>query len=204
VVDRKSDLVIEGYPGSANSFVRGAYLVANPDLEIASHLHTISHVERARSLHRPTLVLLREPEGSIPSHVARFLNGDVAAGLASYIRYYEKLQRITEGVVYATFQQATADLTFVTARLNDAFGISLSAPDVQDQQVRAHIDDYLEEGGRLGFGADSAALWQIGNEARAASLSAVKAELNSPRNEHLLAKARRTYENIALTRCGTS
>lgn len=72
LADRGSELCIEGYPSSGNTFAEMTVAGAWPGLRIATHRHCIAAVKRALELGVPTVVLIREPYDAIASCVVRF------------------------------------------------------------------------------------------------------------------------------------
>ncbi|MEW6059376.1 MAG: hypothetical protein AB1551_04425, partial [Actinomycetota bacterium] len=61
-----TDLVIEGYPRSANTLAVSAISAAQPGpIRIAHHLHAPGHVIAAIRRGVPVLVLVREPEEAV-------------------------------------------------------------------------------------------------------------------------------------------
>lgn len=66
LVNEDTDIVIEGYPRSANTFAVAAFEIAQgKPSKIARHTHAIAQLKRAAALKLPTLVIIREPEQAI-------------------------------------------------------------------------------------------------------------------------------------------
>ncbi len=62
LVTAQTDLVIEGFPGSANSFVANAVRVAiDQPANVESHFHQAVQLDRAVALGVPTVVVVRTP-----------------------------------------------------------------------------------------------------------------------------------------------
>src|SRR5690348_1788018 len=56
-----TDLVIEGFPGSGNSYFRAWVHFANGWAHVTSHQHSPAVIRRAIADGRPTIVLARDP-----------------------------------------------------------------------------------------------------------------------------------------------
>jgi hypothetical protein len=111
VVTDDTNLCLEGYPRSANSFalnlVRGAliehfplFFATHSKHFVVNHTHRIATVEAARRRQLPTFVLLREPGEAIPSAVvkrARTSNRDKSTVLRRQLRRYEEFYSYVEG-----------------------------------------------------------------------------------------------------------
>jgi len=72
VVARDTEIVIEGYPRSANTYAVCAFLFAQQHpVRIARHLHVPAQVIQAVRWGIPTLILIRKPQDAIASLLVR-------------------------------------------------------------------------------------------------------------------------------------
>ena len=68
LVSRSTDLVVEGFPGSANSFVSNTIRDhASSSTLVESHFHYTVQLKRALALGIPAVVLVRDPRGACDS-----------------------------------------------------------------------------------------------------------------------------------------
>lgn len=127
VVTRASDVCLEGYPRSANSYSVFAFRHWNPDARIAHHLHTPLQVARAARLGVPCAVLIRPPLDAVVSVLVmdRERISDTAA-YRSYIHFYSRALPLREAVVVAPFAEVVSEPATVVERLNGAFGTSFA------------------------------------------------------------------------------
>ncbi len=137
LVSRHSDITIEGYPRSGNSFARAAFSsVAGEECRIATHVHSYAQILRSVQLGIPTLVLVRPPKDACLSFVAltyqihedkmtqaklRQAKSDLMNNLRSYIRFYQETLKVVDGIVLADFFLVTKDYARVLQRLNRRF-----------------------------------------------------------------------------------
>lgn len=121
-VSEGSDLAIVGYPGSANSYARMAFLHVNPEAKIASHTHVWSELADAVALHLPALLLVRDPAHAVASRMARFGNISARAALLDYARFHERVLPWRNDIVVADFTEVTTGFGAVVDRLNERFG----------------------------------------------------------------------------------
>lgn len=147
VVDPSSDIVIEGFPRSANSFAVGAFRSAQPcSVKIAHHLHSPAQILEAQRHNIPCLVLIRKPKDAIVSHKAlqaqNRLRGNRGLKITfktyrhMYINFYSPLLRGTQTYVVAPFDEVVTDYGKSIDRLNKAFET--------DFQVFNHTDTNVE------------------------------------------------------------
>jgi hypothetical protein len=126
VIGPDTDLVIEGFPRCASSFVVAAFRLAQEPraMRIANHTHMPAQVIEAVRRGLPALVLVREPEPTLVSHLIRNPDLPAASALRGYIRFHEPLMGYLAGVVVGVFEEVTTDLGAVIERLNARFGTS--------------------------------------------------------------------------------
>lgn len=138
---RDTPLVIEGFPSSANTFSRQAFLLANPSVgEITSHVHSPRIVRRAVRMQVPCIVLVRDPRDAVASFVQRFPGVRIETALGYYARYYRRLMPVRDQVVVAPFAEVIHDFSSVIRRCNDLYGLDFATggvgADVQEEVFR--------------------------------------------------------------------
>lgn len=192
ITDR-TDVVIEGFPRSSNTFAAAALHVASEgSLTIASHVHTASQVVLATRRHLPTLVVIRDPVPTLCSLLVASPHVRPGSALQEWIHHYRLLWDLRDRFVTATFGQTTTDFGAVTARLNDRFGT--------DFPCFAHSEDSLAEverhmqanHDRFHPGDQSSAPWPIAQ--RREANARIEAELRAPAHAAAVAEARNWFE----------
>lgn len=197
-VTRSTQLVIEGYMGSGNSFAREAFVLANPAVGVASHRHSTAQLLRAQSLGVPILFLVRDPIDAIPSYVARHEVLRLGQELRRYQRLYEViLDMIDTGTVVALalFDEVVSDFGGVTHRVNAVFDTQFVAfgnsPD-DVRTVRAVMDSY----NRSVFGDDYGMRGALPDEGRRARIAVLKEELRRHPHAQWLARCEGLYDRL--------
>lgn len=123
IVDKSTELVIEGFQRSGNTFAVIAFQQAQSrPVKMAHHLHSLAQVRRATALGRPTLVLVRDPIDTCVSHILRYSAATPRQVLRSWIRFYEGISGLRDGIVVADFREVVDDFGDVTKRVNARFG----------------------------------------------------------------------------------
>jgi len=119
-----TELVIESFPRCASSFAVAAFRLAQEPraMRIANHTHMPAQVLEAIKRGIPAMVLIREPQGAVLSHVIHTPALTVEDSLHGFLRFYEPLRHARDGFVVGTFEEATRDLGVVIDRLNARFG----------------------------------------------------------------------------------
>ena len=194
-----TQLVIEGFPRSGNSFARRAFIMAQDQgfdkTRIAHHLHVPAQVVRAAQWHIPTLVLIRRPKDAVLSLAIRDpISVDQA--LRYYVSFYETVEKYRDSYVLGLFEEVTEDFGQVIKRMNDKFGTAFSLFRHDEQNVGrvfADMDTYA----RKKYGETQ---W----ERKVHHPSAVKErmknqieyELENPKRKKLIAEAEAVYDRL--------
>lgn len=132
---RDTQLVIEGYPRSANTFSVVAFTKAQPGpIRLAHHLHAQAQVLRAVELGIPACVLIRRPADAVKSFLVMYPDLLAVMVLQAYIEFYSDILHVADRVVIAKFEDVTADCAKMMDALNRKFGTSF--------RVAAHTGDF--------------------------------------------------------------
>src|ERR687897_1527407 len=124
-----TQVVIEGFPRSGNSFARRAFIMAQEETfdvtRIAHHLHVPAQVVRAAQWRITTLVLIRRPRDAVLSLVIRDpISVDQA--LKYYISFHETVEKYRDAFVLGRFEEITEDFGQVMKRIYYRFGTTFS------------------------------------------------------------------------------
>jgi hypothetical protein len=192
-----TDLVIEGFPGSGNSYFRAWLHFANSGAHLTSHQHSPAVIRRAIADGRPTIVLVRDPVDAIASTLLRFPERwQRPEGpdhlFARYRQVYRPALRRPNKVVVATFDQISGSgAASVVARANERFGTSFQplAPE-HDDDVFAYLASLQNEHGGATFHGSAP------DEERKAASREVAELLRSSRFDRARTAAERTYAEL--------
>lgn len=123
-VSGRTELVIEGYPRSGNTFAAHAFQYAQGrTLSIANRCHAPAQVMEAVHRSIPCLLLIRQPvDSAISSFV--YIDGKLTPEflLHHYLKFYRTLDSLLDQVVVASFDQVKNDFGHVIFRLNSRYG----------------------------------------------------------------------------------
>ena len=126
-VEPGTDIVIEGFPRSANTFAVVAFEKAQEQtVSVAHHLHVPSQVLRAVKLGIPVIVLIREPVAAICSLVVREPHLDLKTALNDYINFYNTIIPVSKNFVTARFEDVTSDFGEIIKEVNAKFSTNFS------------------------------------------------------------------------------
>jgi len=205
-----TDLLVEGYPRSGNSFAVSAFGLSRAGgMRIAHHTHAPAHVIAAVRLGVPALVLIRDPRDAVVDFVGAKPALSAGQALRGWVRFYHPLLRYRHGFVVARSEELTRDFGAVVRRLNERFGTAFAelerTADVE-RRIREGTEEYWR--GRRGRGLPVLGRGRGGEAGPAGSPQGspealrehVRTELESPRLARRCATARAMYR--ALTTAG--
>jgi hypothetical protein len=137
LVTRDTDLVVEGFPRSANSFTFHAIRDSQPrELKIATHTHSATQVIVAVRWGIPCMILLRDPIDAVVGIISfeRQLQlrsgtavqpvtpGEIKTQLKRWVLFYERILPVRDSVFIARFDDVIRDFENVSKRFSHYAG----------------------------------------------------------------------------------
>ncbi|WP_172331807.1 hypothetical protein [Mangrovicoccus sp. HB161399] len=188
---KKSEIVIDGPPRSANTFAYAAFKYAQQrDISIAHHLHVPAQLMRGVELGIPTMALIREPVSAVRSLKLIFPYIDENKSLQKWISYFSRLQPIMDHIVLADFHDVTKDFGLVIDAVNEKFSTSFIRFDHTEDNVAAVYREIEEMDRRESGGSDVYVARPSDFKKQA------QADVNYNFNPNLVKKAQEVYTNL--------
>ncbi len=199
VVDSGDDLLIEGYPSAANSLTRETFMLTQPGISVASHLHSAAHVRRALALGVPALIVLRPPVESIASIMARFPGRRFrpAIELKAYERFYTEVSTLADRVALSRFEDTVTRLGTVTQAMNSQLGTRFVPVVDGDPAIAGRIQAILDAWSAAVFGELSAVATARPSDARRDALDVARTVILAPRFSAVLARCEQLHAHLA-------
>ena len=198
-VSRTTEIVIEGYPRSGNTFAVVAFRQAQGrEIEVAHHLHAAAQIKRAARLDVPTIVLIREPSEAILSLVVRDPHASMRWALRSYIRFYSTVVPYLEKTVVAPFTAVTSDLASIIRMVNKRYGTAFKEF-MQTEDALNSVQqtvEWMAEQDSMKTGWDSHLGVALPSELRRRAKEARRTEYLDERNKPLRLTAESLYERV--------
>lgn len=146
VVAADTEIVIEAFARSAQSYVVAAFRLAQEPhaVRIAHHTHSPATLIDGMRHRIPALAIVREPEDTILSYLIRTPAISMRGALRGYVRFHRPLLPHRDRLVVATFEQVTGDLASVIGRVNRRFGTSFGSFEPTEENV-ARVFREIEE-----------------------------------------------------------
>ncbi len=198
LVSEETDIVIEGFPRSGNTFAVAAFSFAQVShVHIAGHTHRAAHVITAVKSHIPTVVIIRNPRDTALSCVIRSPFLSLEQALKGYIRFYQRLMPYKYGVVFARFEEVVSNFGTVIEEVNEKFGTVFKIFEHTDANV-AQCFQQIEKLHRNSTGDGSIFETAIARPSieREKLKSQLQTELQNEQLQAVLKQAEDIYENI--------
>lgn len=139
-----TEITIEGFPRSGNSFAVSAFKLAQQrSTVVAHHLHVPAQIVQSAHLGLPTCLLIRAPEDTIRSLRLKYPLLPINSALLGYAVFYEQCFIYRHHCIIARFDQVVSDFGLVIDRINDKFGTRFARFEhtaANVQQVYAQLD----------------------------------------------------------------
>lgn len=194
IATKSSDICIEGFPRSANSYTVVAFRQSSKkELKVATHMHSHANILRAIKLNIPTLVLIRRPEDAVASLRALVIETayyekkkvdlvSVAYHLNWYIAFYSSLLNKRDKFVTGKFETVVSNFGQIIDDFNSKFGTDFQHIDNIEEVVKGSSD-------KLGYHF-------FPTEKRTEIKMKIKQELQQEEVQDLLKKANKLYEEF--------
>lgn len=144
-VSPDTDIVIEGFPRSGNTYAVAAFALAQPQpLRIARHLHAPAQLLLAMRHGVPALLIVRRVPDPVLSVVLREPYLTVARALRWYVDFHESLLAHRTSFECAAFDEVLTCYGDVIDRVNRRYGTSFTryqAGEAAETAVRARIEE---------------------------------------------------------------
>ncbi len=140
-VSKETELVIEGFLRSANSFATRAFLCAQSrKVIVANRSHAPATIIRSARWNIPTLVLIRDPKHTVLSYMLKKPYVSARDGFREYIAYYQRIFPHRDHYVVASFDEVITDFGVVTERINHRFNTNFQLFNHTPENVQKVFD----------------------------------------------------------------
>lgn len=119
-----TELVVEGFPRSGNTFSIAAFFVAMDERlpQMAHHLHVPAQLIQAARRGTPAIALIRRPVDAIASTMVHDPRLGPKQLIRAYLDFYRPLETYKKNILIAPFDLVTKDFGVVIEQLNLQFG----------------------------------------------------------------------------------
>lgn len=148
-IDSKTDIVIEGFPRSANTYAVVAFRFAQiRQYRVAYRLHAPIQLITACRRGVPAIALIRNPKDAVLSWAIHRRDVTVMDALIGYEAFYSALLPYQSKLVVADFDDVTNHYDIIIQRANKKFGTNFQEFEQSEVNVKACfsiIDQYYSD-----------------------------------------------------------
>src|SRR5205809_1965765 len=144
---KDTDIVIDGYPRSANTYATCAFeLAQSKKIVIANHIHKKSQFLLAEKYNIPAILLIRNPLDCISSLLIRQPKYDPVVLFQGYYLLYNGLKN-SDGFVVGDFDNVINDYAKIIKCVNNKFGknFNLYNKTEENENIVRHIVQNQDE-----------------------------------------------------------
>jgi hypothetical protein len=153
VVTSETEICIEGFPRSGNTFAVIAFQQAQSrTVSIAHHVHAPGSALIAVRMGKPALILIRSPQEAVLSMVIRYPHLSIRQVLRGYVRFYLPLWRVRDRLVVGRFKDVVGDLGGVIREVDERFDVDFE-PFIPSEENLASVREELDRWDLNTFGS---------------------------------------------------
>ena len=138
----ETDICIEGFPRSGNTYFVSAFLSWNRGGAVAHHSHLAGSVKYAVKRDIPTVILIREPQDAAASAMAWDGLLWVPVALLGYIHFYRVLWRYRQKFLVLSFDDVTGRPDECIQKINRRFSRTFNYEEFSvlvDEKIRTRL-----------------------------------------------------------------
>jgi len=200
---KETQVVVDSYPRSANSFFEAAFTKAHEGrIEVAHHSHAAAQVLSGAARGLPCIILLREPEAAIAS-LYEMHGGQYPIWLCTqeYVTFYSALVPALDKLMIITTETLETRFYRLMITLRDRWDLPVKPYEI-DAAMRSELYKMVDKTGKArNAGASERYSERLNSEEKAqrrADLHAIRRMVIDPDNALSLGKARELYERFKL------
>ena len=196
VISNETDLLLDGFPRSGNSFFTGLLSVSQGGkLKLADHLHASAHVKEAIKRKVPAIVVIRKPDDAAISYMAFDRGICFQDSIEDWISFYTAIKSLnTEDYVLADFQDIISDPNPIFRDFNQKFGDRLTLKETNYEQDKVAAREFLDDLSNRFFGRKNDAR---PSEERDRLKEKLNENLKDPANKSLIDEALSIYQDLS-------
>ena len=134
IIDKNTEIVIEGFARSGNTFALAAFVFSQKrPVRIAHHLHAPGQIILGTKMNIPVVVLIRDPDEVVLSVKLTNSHSSFAQTLRAYVRFYRRIEAHKHEFLIAHFPRVVSNFGEIIRDINKRFET--------DYEIFLHSDD---------------------------------------------------------------
>lgn len=197
-IEKDTEIVIEGYPRSGNTFASSAFRLAqNRPVKIAYRLHAPTQLISAAKMKVPAITLIRQPEDAVLSWVIHRSHLTLEQALKGYLSFHEAILPYCNYFIIADFDIVVNDFGAIIRAVNQKFGTDFQEFIHTEENVQkcfTIIDDFYRGAGEGKISSQTVARPSSDRQKQKALL---RQQLQAANLEPMRLRANELYQQIS-------
>lgn len=146
LVNKKTDIVIEGFWRCGNHFAVHAFLFSQKkQMVIAHHFHASAQIKMAVKLNIPTIILIRNPYDCIASSLIFSPDKNPLFFIKYYKVFYSSLEKIKHKCIVSDFKNTTENFDKIIELVNRKYKSDFEVFDNQSKNINIVLKNIKNE-----------------------------------------------------------
>ena len=142
LVNKKTDIVIDGFWRSGNHFAVHAFLFSQKkQMVVAHHFHASAQIKMAVKLNIPAIILIRNPYDCIASSLVFDPNKNPLFFIKYYKVFYSSLETIKHKCIVSDFKNTTENFDKIIELVNRKYNSDFDVFDNQSKNINIVLED---------------------------------------------------------------
>ena len=139
-VSKSSDLVVEGFPRSSNTFLTVALKeLLGEEFSIANHYHSSAQFSLGYKLKKPMVLVIREPLNCLVSNLLYYPNRSREEIIDDYILFHQNLRKYLPNIYVVDFKDVTSKPLDVITGISEEFGLKIDTASIDKEAFSSNI-----------------------------------------------------------------
>ena len=121
IVNRRTEICLEGYQRSGNTFFHEYFKLFNKECNIADHVHTTYQLRRAIKKKIPTVVIIRNPRDVILSGKVSNEQLSISVIAWTYKKYLQYVLEMSDEMLIVRFEEVISHPQQIVISINERY-----------------------------------------------------------------------------------
>ncbi|MCM1984894.1 hypothetical protein [Lyngbya confervoides] len=197
-LSKNTEIVIEGFPRTANTFAHIAFKLAQDEyINIGHHTHAAAQVIAAVRRRVPTIVLIRDPEEAIISYIVGEFDPKITMRqvLQDYIAFYKPILPHRNEFVLAPFRKVVTSYGEIIGKVNNKYGTCFNEFKHTEKNIKQCFD-LIDQGFEKSFGSIKENVISRPSDSRHIDRNLLEKEFRSDKLSRLRDEAYNLYNTL--------
>lgn len=136
LVAENTEICIEGFPRSGNTFAFHTFKYFNPEVLTAHHVHAPVQISKAINNKIPCILMIRNPLDTIASLIIVDNDLKIETALKHYISFYKRVLKYKEDIIIADISTINNEFDKLINKINLDFNKSYNSKSLSQELIK--------------------------------------------------------------------